>query len=77
MCAVNLHSIDEQKPDWWQHHQNIDIVGRETIFTALIADLVAQKPLNSNSYRRVMRRYVQQGLPWLSKDQLLQVYREL
>lgn len=77
MRAVNLHSIDEQKPDWWQHHQNIDVVGRETIFTALIADLVAQKPLNSNSYRRVMRRYVQQGLPWLSKDQLLQVYREL
>jgi elongator complex protein 3 len=62
---------------WLARHQPVAVDGRERLFAELIEALVAQPNLKGGVYRRVMSRYVRQGLPWLSKDQLLQVYQAL
>jgi elongator complex protein 3 len=62
---------------WHANHQPILIDGRETLFSQLIDELTAQRPLKGGAYRRIMSYYARQGLPWLSKDQIIQVYQEL
>jgi elongator complex protein 3 len=62
---------------WLAHHQPVVVDGRERQFAELIETLAARPSLNGGVYRRVMRRYARQGLPWLSKDQLIQIYHEL
>lgn len=62
--------------NWYEKHEPVDVVGQEARFVELIEALAA-RPLKNNRYRRVMSRYARQGLPWLSKDQVLQVYETL
>lgn len=77
MNMVPLEQIEIDDAQWRQNHQRVDIAGREAAFAALIAELGQEQPLTGKAYRRVMGRYARQGLPWMSKDQVLQVYREL
>jgi elongator complex protein 3 len=57
--------------------QPAEISGREDLFVALIQELAGGSPLTGRRYNRVMRAYVQRGLPWLNKGQLLDVYERL
>ncbi len=77
MSMVPLEQIEIDDAQWRQNHQRVDVAGREAAFAALIAELGQAQPLTGKAYRRVMGRYARQGLPWMSKDQVLQVYREL
>jgi elongator complex protein 3 len=62
---------------WQANHQKITVEDQEPLFVQLIEELLSQRPLTSTAYRRIISQYVRQGLPWLSKDQVLQVYQEL
>jgi elongator complex protein 3 len=53
------------------------IAGQESLLVALIEALAAEQPLTSKGYQRIMRHFVAQGVPWLGKDQTLQVYADL
>lgn len=75
---ANLVKINEiEEAQWRRNHRQVRIAGREEMFLQLIEELVAQDSLRGGVYRRIMGRYARQGLPWLSKDQLLQVYQAL
>ncbi|MCB8950563.1 MAG: tRNA uridine(34) 5-carboxymethylaminomethyl modification radical SAM/GNAT enzyme Elp3 [Ardenticatenales bacterium] len=77
MTMFPLDQTLAQEDRWQQNHQPVDTTGREQAFAALIDDLLRQKPLTGPAYRRVMGRHARRGLPWMSKDQLLRVYRDL
>ena len=74
MSIVEISIIKEAK--WCEKHGPVTVDGQEALFAELIEALAA-RPLKNNRYRRVMSRYARQGLPWLSKDQVLQVYETL
>ncbi|HEX6386860.1 MAG TPA: tRNA uridine(34) 5-carboxymethylaminomethyl modification radical SAM/GNAT enzyme Elp3 [Anaerolineae bacterium] len=65
-----------KETEWYEKHEPVAVDGREALFVELIEALAA-RPLKGKHYRRVMSRYARQGLPWLSKDQVLQVYKTL
>jgi elongator complex protein 3 len=69
--------ISSRDAAWEKRQQPVSVAGKETLFAALIADLVKNAPLQGDRYQRIMRRYVRRGLPWLSKSQVLQVYDRL
>lgn len=73
---VPVVAVELDDSEWRDKHGAVEIAGRETQFAQLINEL-AKKKLTNKRYRRVMRRYAQQGLPWLSKANLLDVYRQL
>ena len=62
---------------WEARQQPIDVAGREALLAALIAELVEAAPLRGDRYQRIMRRYTHEGLPWLSKSQVLRAYEAL
>jgi elongator complex protein 3 len=72
---MNRISLDEAH--WQANHQSVAINGRERLLCELINELAGQRPLSGKGYRRIMSRYARQGLPWLSKDQLIQIYHDL
>jgi elongator complex protein 3 len=75
MNSISVDSVHEAR--WQANHQAVAILGRERLLCELIAELAAQRPLPGKAYRRIMSRYARQGLPWLSKDQLIQIYHDL
>ena len=62
---------------WLERHKRVEIAGKEAEFAALLEALTNQQPLTTKAYRQVMRRFARAGLPWLAKDQALDVYRQL
>ena len=62
---------------WRKKRRPVDLDGREDLFVQLIEELVERAPLKGDKYQHTMRRYVQQGLPWLSKSQVIEVYETL
>jgi elongator complex protein 3 len=48
----------------------------EALYARLLQELLAA-PFSDSRYRKMMRRYRQEGLPWLSKAQLIFVYERL
>jgi elongator complex protein 3 len=75
---MNRISLDEVREARWQaNHQAIAIDGRERLLCELIGELAQQRPLTGKSYRRIMGRFARRGLPWLSKDLLIQTYQDL
>ncbi len=75
--VVNVE-LDDSK--WQSLHNDIDIAGREAEYAKLIGDLAAEangERLNGKQFRNVMRSHAKQGLPWLSKAQVLSAYRQL
>jgi elongator complex protein 3 len=76
--SMNRFSPDDVHEARWQaNHQAIAIDGRERLLCELIDELAQQRPLSGKNYRRIMGRYARRGLPWLSKDQLIQTYQDL
>lgn len=66
----------DRQAEWLAQREKVDTLGREAEFVALIDEL-AEKPLTTKRYRRVMRTHAKQGLPWLSKSQVIDVYEAL
>lgn len=72
-----MDAINARDAAWEARQEPVTIAGQEALLAALIADLVEHAPLQGDRYQRIMRRYVRQGLPWLSKSQVLQAYEQL
>ncbi|HSM55735.1 MAG TPA: tRNA uridine(34) 5-carboxymethylaminomethyl modification radical SAM/GNAT enzyme Elp3 [Candidatus Sulfomarinibacteraceae bacterium] len=75
MSIVPIDQVDEQA--WHEKRRRVSFNGREDLFIQLIEELVENAPLKGDKYQRSMRRYVRQGLPWLSKSQVITAYEEL
>ncbi len=70
--------IARREAAWSARHAPVDIAGREALFARLIEALARPDiPLTGRRYQRLMSRYARRGLPWLAKDQVLGVYRQL
>lgn len=69
--------FDGRDAHWRENHQPLDISGYEPMVVELIEALMAQSPLQGDAYGKTMLRYVRQGLPWLSKSQLVEAYLQL
>lgn len=77
---MSIERSDEMKPAaarWQANHKQVSIDGRQELLVQLIKDLMDQAPLRGNAYGDTVLRYVRQGLPWLSKSQLVQAYSDL
>lgn len=74
---IPVVEIDEYDAEWQAKREAVAIAGRETLLADLIEELVERRPLSSKKYSRTMQKYVNNGLPWLSKSQVLQAYQEL
>lgn len=68
---------DVDDREWRAKHQSAPIDGLEGLFIQLIEAMTAAGPITNDRYGSTMRQFVSQGLPWLSKSQLLDVYRRL
>lgn len=72
-----MDKVSTRSAAWEARQQPVDVAGRERLFAALIAELVEAAPLRGDRYQRIMRRYTHEGLPWLSKSQVLRAYETL
>lgn len=64
--------------EWLEQHAPVAIEpGQEPLLVQLIERLVATRPLTGKKYQLAMREYARQGLPWLSKSDLINVYEQL
>ncbi len=80
LSPVVQQEIAHREAKWQaQRRLEISIAGREAVLMRLIADLTdPDHRLTGNRYQQIMRRYVvEHDLPWLSKEQVLTLYREL
>lgn len=62
---------------WLEQRQPVAIDGRQAQFAALIEALGEQRPLTSKRYSQTMLQFTREGLPYMSKSQVLQVYEVL
>ncbi|MCP4357042.1 MAG: tRNA uridine(34) 5-carboxymethylaminomethyl modification radical SAM/GNAT enzyme Elp3 [Chloroflexi bacterium] len=70
--------VQAQAAEWHAHHKPTQLQpGQETLYVALIEELVAARPLTGKRYGRTMQKYTRQGLPWLSKSDLINIYEQL
>jgi elongator complex protein 3 len=72
--------INQREAEWQaQRRLEISASGREAVIMQLIAELAdPDHQLTGNRYQQIMRRYVvEHDLPWLSKEQVLTLYRDL
>lgn len=72
-----MDKVRTRSAAWEARQQPIDVAGKEALLGALIAELVEAAPLRGDRYQRIMRRYTHEGLPWLSKSQVLRAYETL
>ena len=75
--SITIPLDDIEDGDWYALRGPVAIEGQEALFIKLLEALDGERPLTGQKYNHVMRRYVQKGLPWLNKGQLLSVYEEL
>lgn len=62
---------------WTARYRPVAIEGREEQLISLLEDLLNLESLKGNAYNKTMMRHVRQGLPWLSKSQVVQAYQDL
>ncbi|MGB5058773.1 MAG: tRNA uridine(34) 5-carboxymethylaminomethyl modification radical SAM/GNAT enzyme Elp3 [Candidatus Promineifilaceae bacterium] len=74
---IPVVEVDEYDAEWQARREAVDITGREALLVALIDELVGKRPSTPKSYSRTMLKYIHQGLPWMSKSQVLQAYQTL
>lgn len=78
---VPVVNVELDDSEWVANHAGIDMAGRETEFAQLIhalIDLPRAPQLKDRRYRRNMHDFARQdGLPWLTKAQLIDVYQQL
>ena len=75
MSILPIDQVDEER--WHKKRRPVEVDGREMALRRLIEDLVDNAPLKGDAYQRVMRRHVLDGLPWLSKSQVITAYEAL
>lgn len=64
--------------EWLAQHQPVQLLAQaEPLFVQLIEELSALRPLVTENYQQVMRKYTSQGLPWLGKSDVLNLYAEM
>ncbi len=74
---VSVVERDVYDAEWEARRESVSIAGQEALFVALIEALARKRPLTGQKYNRTMRKYVKQGLPWLNKSQVIDVYERL
>jgi elongator complex protein 3 len=75
MTFIPVNSIEDGR--WYAQREQVDFSGQETLFVELIEALGQKRPLTGKKYNQTMRDYVQRGLPWLNKGQLIDAYARL
>ena len=75
---VPPEAVQVQAAEWQEKHAPVQIEsGQESLYVELIEALVEKRPLTGKKYQRTMKRFVDKGLPWLSKSDVLHVYEKL
>lgn len=69
--------VDIDDSAWYARRELPPLAGQEALYARLIEALVATRPLTEKRYRRLMSQYARQGIPWLGKEKLLRIYRQL
>jgi elongator complex protein 3 len=72
-----IDALPTREALWQARNEPITIDGREALLVELITALAATKPLTGKRYNRTIQRYARQGLPWLSKSQVIDAYEQL
>lgn len=75
MNIITVDAIEDGR--WYAQREQVDITGQEELYIEMIETLARKRPLTGQKYNRTMRDFVQRGLPWLNKGQLLDVYMRL
>ncbi len=64
--------------EWQSRNEPVLLAeGQEPMFLELVETLLRKRPLTSKKYQHTMRTYARQGLPWLSKSNVIRLYEEL
>lgn len=62
---------------WHSQQEQVDIAGQEALAVELIETLASHTPLTGVLYNQTMGAFARQGLPWMSKSQVIDVYERL
>ncbi len=68
---------DGYDAEWQAKRESVAIEGQETLFVQLIEKLASPLPSSPQHFNHTMRKFAKQGLPFLSKSQVLDVYQRL
>ena len=78
---VPVVQVEIDDSEWQSAHADIDISGNEAAYARLIAELqqlaAERGEVSHKQFRRIMRRYAGDNIPWLSKAKLLSAYKQL
>jgi elongator complex protein 3 len=72
---IPLDALEDGR--WYARRASVPLGGQEAQYAALLQELGAERPLSGQTYNKIMRTFVRQGLPWLNKGQLLDIYERL
>jgi len=72
---IPLNALEDGR--WYAHRASVPLNGQDQLYVALIEALAAARPLTGQKYNQTIRRFVSQGLPWLNKAQVLDIYERL
>ena len=68
---------DKYDAEWQAKRERVAIEGQEALFVQLIEALAIPRPAVPQHFNHTMRKFAKQGLPFLSKSQVLDVYQRL
>jgi elongator complex protein 3 len=64
--------------EWKSQHLPVEIPpGQESLYVALIETLLGERPLTGKKYQAAIKQFIEKGLPWLSKSDVLSAYEQL
>lgn len=70
--------VQTQAAEWAEQHSAVEIdPAHVALYVALIEALLEKRPLTGKKFQLTMREYARQGLPWLSKSDVISVYDQL
>lgn len=76
--TIPPESVQVQAAEWQSRHEPVAMQpGQEALYVALIEELAGIRPLTGKKYQYTIRKYSRQGLPWLSKSEILRIYEQL
>ncbi|MEM7334790.1 MAG: tRNA uridine(34) 5-carboxymethylaminomethyl modification radical SAM/GNAT enzyme Elp3 [Chloroflexota bacterium] len=71
-------SVQVQSAEWQAQHSPVVLEPKKIgKYVALIEALAEQRPLTGKKFQLTMREYARQGLPWMSKSDVISVYDQL
>jgi elongator complex protein 3 len=76
--TIPAEAVQVQAAEWQSRHEPVRMEpGQEALYVALIEELAGIRPLTGKTYQYTIRKYSREGLPWLSKSEILRIYEQL